>query len=112
MLLAFRRWLEKGGKMGARKKKVILKKYERYLPNGDRAIVEVIDVDDWKYEDGIMYTFRCISWKGETLFAVENSHGKPHVHLKGKKEGTNWNWKVAFQKFDQMLRERLREEGF
>jgi hypothetical protein len=94
-----------------KRSKVIIKNYERYLPNGDKAVVEVIWVDDPKYADGIIYTFRCISECGEQLFAVENSHGTPHVHLKGKKMETNWGWKVAFEKFDEMLQERTRKVG-
>ena len=97
--------------MKERKRKIFLKNFERRLSNGDRAIIEVIDVNDPKYEDGVMYTFRCLSENGETLFAVENSHGVPHVHLKGRKFETNWGWKIAFEKFDEMLRERIRETG-
>jgi len=84
----------------------ILKKYEKWLSNGDRIIVEIIDTGNMKYRDGIMYTFRCLDENGETLFAVENSHGKPHIHLKGRAISMDFeNWKMALARFDEMLEE-------
>ncbi len=85
--------------------KKILKKYERLLPNGDRVMVEAIKVNNPAFKDGIIYTFRCISESGETLFAVENSHGKPHIHLKERKFDTDWDWETALAKFDEMVKE-------
>ena len=75
------------------------------LPNGDRVILEILKVDNPAYKDGVIYTFRCISENGETLFAVENSHGKPHIHLKDRKVETDWDWEQALAKFDEMVRE-------
>lgn len=85
--------------------KTVLKKHENLLPNGDLVIIEIVDVGDSKYQDGIMFTFRCMSESGETLFAIENSHGKPHIHLKNRKEDVDWSWKVALAKFDEMVKE-------
>jgi len=83
----------------------VLKKYEKWLPNGDRIIVEVVEVGNPIYKDGIMYTFRCIAENGETLFAAENSHGKPHIHSKGKKTDVDWNWRQALEEFDKWVHE-------
>lgn len=89
--------------------KTILKKHENLLPNGDLVIIEIVDVGDSKCQDGIMFTFRCMSESGETLFAVENSHGKPHIHLKNRKEDVDWSWKVALAKFDEMIKEHRKK---
>lgn len=94
-------WCQEDGMMH-----VIMKKYEKWLPNGNRIIVEIINVGDAKYRDGIMYTFRCIDENKETVFAVENSHGKPHIHAKGRAIEVDFeNWKMALAKFDEMLGE-------
>ena len=87
--------------------KVFLKNYEYCVPSGERIIVEVMEVDSSKYKDGIMYTFRCLSSEDKTLFAIENSHGQPHVHLRGKKTNVDYDWKAAYAKFQEMLEERL-----
>ncbi|GEM_PF-1046347 len=96
----------------AKRRKVIIKKYERPLPDGGIAIVEIIDIGDPKYRDGIMYTFRCMSEDGKMLFAVENSHGKPHIHWRNKKEYVDLDWKAAFLKFDEMLEEHIGKTGW
>ena len=83
----------------------IFRKYEKWLSNGDRVIVEAIDVGNPIYKDGIMYTFRCIDENGETLFAIENSHGKPHIHMKGRKIDVDWDWEKALAEFDKWVRE-------
>ena len=89
--------------------KKILKKYERLLPNGDRVMVEAIKVNNPAFKDGIIYTFRCMSESGETLFAMENSHGKPHIHLKERKFDTDLDWEQALAKFDEMVREHRKK---
>ena len=83
----------------------IFRKYEKWLSNGDRVIVEAIDVGNPMYKDGIMYTFRCIDENDETLFAIENSHGKPHIHMKGRKIDVDWDWEKALAEFDKWVRE-------
>ncbi|MCX6771042.1 MAG: hypothetical protein NTX79_03230 [Candidatus Micrarchaeota archaeon] len=100
-----RSWLQKDDAL-----KKLLKNYEYYVPSGERIIVEVLEVDDPKYKDGIMYTFRCLSSDDKTLFAVENSHGKPHVHLRGKKTDVDYDWKAAYAKFQGMLSERFEKK--
>ena len=92
-------------------RKNYLARHEYWLENGERIIVEVLDVGDPKYDGGIMYTFRCMSGDGKTLFAVENSHGKPHVHLKGKKVEADYNWRQAYDKFDELKTEFERKIG-
>ncbi len=92
-------------------RKVYLANYEYWLGNGDRVLVEVIDVGDPKYEGGIMYTFRCVASDGETLFAVENSHGTPHIHMKGEKFETTYNWKQALKKFSELKLDHERKNG-
>lgn len=87
----------------------VIKKHEYWLPNRDRVIVEVIDVGNPAYKDGIMYTFRCMKEDGEQLFAVENSHGRPHIHRKGRKEFVDYDWKAAFAAFDGMLKEHVKK---
>lgn len=89
--------------------KRILKKYERLLPNGDRIIVEAFKVDNPIFKDGIIYTFRCMSEAGETHFAIENSHGKPHIHLKKRRFDTDWDWETALGKFDEMVTEHRKK---
>ena len=63
-----RSWLQQDDAM-----RKYLKNYEYYFPSGERIIVEVLEVGDPKYKDGIMYTFRCLSTDDKTLFALENS---------------------------------------
>jgi len=52
-----------------------------------------------------MYTFRCLADNDALLFAVENSHGKSHMHLKEQKIETNYDWRQAFKKFDELKSE-------
>ena len=88
----------------------VLKKYEKWLSNGDRILVEIINVGDARYKGGIMYTFRCIDENKETVFAVENSHGKPHIHAKGKAIEVDFeNWKMALAAFDELLEEHKKK---
>ena len=82
--------------------------FQYELDNGDKVICEMKKVKDSRYKEGVMYTFRCMSADDVTLFAIENSHGKPHIHLKGRKEDVDWDWKTAYWKFDEMLREHKR----
>lgn len=79
--------------------------YQYELGNGDKVICEMRKVNDARYKEGVMYTFRCMSASGRTLFAVENSHGKPHIHWREKKEEVDWDCDTAYVKFDEMLRE-------
>lgn len=87
----------------------IVKKYEYWLPNRDRVIVEVLDVGNPRYKDGIMYTFRCMGESGQLRFAIENSHGQPHIHRRTRKEVVDYDWKTAFAAFDGMLREHAKK---
>ena len=87
----------------------IIRKYEKWLQNKDRVIVEVLDVGNPVYEGGIMFTFRCMSEAGQQLFAIENSHGQPHLHLKGRKENMDCGWKAALAKFEEMVSEHKRK---
>lgn len=95
-----------------KKKAICLFKYEHWLETGEKILVEVIDTKDPKYLEGIMYTFRCISTEGKTLFAVENSHGKPHIHLNEKKIEVEYDWKQALSKFEEMKAEYGRKTKF
>jgi hypothetical protein len=79
------------------------KAYQYPLANGDLVVIEVRLVGNEKFKDGVMFTFRCMSSGGQILFAVENSHGKPHIHKGARKEGADLDWKAAFAKFDEML---------
>lgn len=83
----------------------IIRKYEKWLANKDRVVIEVLDVGNPIYKDGIMYTFRCMTKNGEQLFAIENSHGQPHVHSRARKENVDYDWKTAIQKFEDMVKE-------
>ncbi len=91
----------------------IIRKYERWLMNNDRIIVEILKVDNPKFKDGIIYTFRCMDKDGRIVFAIENSHGQPHVHRRAKKEGVDYDWKTAYLKFEEMVdgREKKIKEG-
>jgi hypothetical protein len=84
----------------------IIRKYERWLENGDRVIVEILKVDSQKYRDGVIYTFRCIGKDRKTVFAIENSHGKPYIHKGERKEDVDFDWKTAYLKFEEMVDER------
>jgi hypothetical protein len=81
------------------------------LRNHDLVIIEIKPVDDPRYADGVMFTFRCMSADGKTLFAIENSHGKPHMHLKERKEDVDWGWETAYMKFEEMIAEHKRRIG-
>lgn len=88
----------------------IIKQHTLKYPNEDREIVEVIKLDDTRYKDGVIYTFRYLryveeSGAYETLFAVENSHGQPHMHIGERKYEVDYDWKQAFAKFDELRRE-------
>ncbi len=99
---AARSWCQEDGKMK--------ETYFKYaLQNDDLVIVEIRRVRSPKYIDGIMFTFRCMSANGETLFAIENSHGQPHMHLKGKKEDVDYDWKIAYGRFDGMVAEHKKK---
>ena len=87
----------------------IIRKYETWLLNRDRVIVEVLYVGNPFYKDGIMYTFRCMTEAGEQLFAFENSHGRPHIHRGERKEIVDYGWKTALLKFEEMVDERERQ---
>jgi hypothetical protein len=84
----------------------IIRKYERWLMNNDRVIVEILKVDNPKFKDGIIYTFRCMDEDGQIIFAIENSHGQPHIHLRTKKVNVDYDWKTAYLKFENMVDER------
>ena len=84
----------------------IIRKYERWLENGDKVIVEILKVDSPKYRDGVIYTFRCMGDDGQLVFAIENSHGQPHIHVRGRKENVDYDWKIAYLKFEEMVDER------
>jgi len=94
--------IARGDAMG---KNEIIKKYNRLLDNGDLIIAEVIRVGDMKYKDGIMYTFRCIDSDGNTRFAIENGHERPHIHIGEKKETVDYDWKAAWAKFKRLQSE-------
>ena len=88
----------------------ILKKYGKMYWNWDKKIVEILDVEDEKYRNGLMYTFRYLKYdegakKYSTLFAIENNHGIPHIHRNGKKEFVDFDWKTAWAEFDRMVAE-------
>ena len=85
-------------------------------PIKDRVVVQVIELDDTRYKDGVMYTFRYLryveeSGAYETLFAVENSHGQPHVHIGERKYEVDYDWKQAFAKFDELKSEYEKKIG-
>jgi len=90
---------------GAKMSKII-RKYESWLMNGDRITVEMLKVDNPKFKDGVIYTFRCMGMDGELAFAIENSHGQPHIHLRDRKENLDYDWKTAILKFEEMVTER------
>ncbi len=85
------------------------KSYKYSLDNDDLVIIETKKVHDSKYNGGIMFTFRCMSADGALLFAIENSHGQPHIHWRDRKENVNYDWRTALQKFDEMLNEHKRK---
>jgi hypothetical protein len=87
------------------------KSYQYALNNDDLVIVEIKIVGDPKYNEGVMFTFRCMSSSGETLFAIENSHGKPHMHLGKRKQEAPSGWEAALHKFSEMLREHKKKIG-
>ncbi len=87
------------------------RRYQYSLINGDLVIYDVRKVNDPRYNDGIMYTFRCMSVEGKTLFAIENSHGQTHIHWREKKETAGYDWETAVMKFEEMLDEHKRKIG-
>lgn len=82
----------------------IWKKWEYWLEDGSRAIMEVLKVDDKRYEDGMRFSYRLLSADGETLFAIENEHGKPHIHRKNRKDDLDCDWETGMRKFKEMVR--------
>jgi len=84
----------------------IIRKYERWLMNGDKVIVEILKVGSEKYKDGIIYTFRYMGEDGKVVFAIENSHGQPHIHMRDRKENVDYDWKTAYLKFEELVDER------
>lgn len=87
-----------------------LKNYDKIFSNLDKMSVEVLWVKDELYKDGIMFTYRYLAYddatgKYETAFAIENGHGKSHVHLKNKKEEIDVDWKRGLLMFEQMVKE-------
>jgi hypothetical protein len=87
------------------------KHVEYALWNNDKAIIEIRKVKDPKYAEGVIFTFRCMSSEGKTLFAIENSHGQPHLHWRNRKEDVDWDWKTAYMKFDEMMDEHMKKIG-
>ena len=85
--------------------------YQYELANGDKVICEMRRVNDPRYPEGVIYTFRCMSSGGKTLFAVENSHGKSHVHWRNRKEFVDWDCETAHWKFHEMLKEHKLKTG-
>ena len=88
----------------------IVRKYTVEYPEGDVKIVEVFRVGDNKYSGGIMYNFRYLACRGnageyETAFAIDNSHGQPHMHKGDKKEYVELGWKQAAVEFDRMVKD-------
>ncbi|OIO21190.1 hypothetical protein AUJ17_02530 [Candidatus Micrarchaeota archaeon CG1_02_47_40] len=87
----------------------IIRQYKKQYPNTDRKIVEVMKVDDARYADGIIYTFRYLRYEAkkeeyETAFAIENSHGQPHIHRENKREDVDFDWKKAMSEFERMVK--------
>lgn len=89
----------------------IMMKYAILLSNGDREFFEVVKIVGSKYRDGIMYTFRYICEDGTTEFAIENSHGAPHIHKKERKIDVDYDWKAAIREFEQMCSEHKLRNG-
>lgn len=85
--------------------------FQYEFSNGDKVICEMKNVDDDRYKEGVMFTFRCMSADGKTLFAIENSHGKPHIHWRDRKEDVDWDWRTAYWKFHEMLDEHKKRFG-
>ena len=88
----------------------VIARYRFIYPDSDQKVVDVIWVGDAKYPDGIKYDFTYLKYaesSGEyaRVLAVDNSHGKPHMHYAGLEKEVDWNWKQSFNDFKKMVSE-------
>ncbi len=83
----------------------IKKWHEYWIVGGSRIIIEVLEVNDARYADGIRFTYRMLSPVGETVFAIENEHGTPHLHRGERKTDLDCNWKSGLRLFEEMASE-------
>ena len=88
----------------------IIRDFNFEQPNNDKIIVQAIRLNDARYKDGVMYTFRYLrriesTGTYETAFAVENCHGQPHMHIGEETYEVDYDWKQAFAKFDELKSE-------
>ena len=88
----------------------VIARYRFVYPDLDKKVVDVIQLEDLKYSDGIKYDFTYLKYvesSGEhvRMLAVDNSHGKPHVHCAGREKDVDWNWTQAFNEFEKMIEE-------
>ena len=68
----------------------IREKREYWILGGSRAIIEVLEVDDPRFTEGLRFTYRLLASDGETVLAIENEHGSSHMHRRGRKTGLDF----------------------
>ncbi len=102
------------GRVCMEKKTEIVMDYDYQYPDMDRMVVQILKVDDDKYANGIIYTFRYLKYDEEkegyrTEFAIENSHGAPHIHSGSRKELAEFGWKDALAEFEKRVNEHRKK---
>ncbi len=88
----------------------VIVRYRFVYPDMDQKVVDVVQLNEPKYMDGIKYDFTYLKYvesSGEhvRILAVDNSHGRPHVHRAGREKEVDWDWEQAFNEFEKMVKE-------
>ena len=83
----------------------IREKREYWIAGGSRAIIEVLEVEDEQFADGMRFTYRLLSPDGKTILAIENEHGTPHMHRGERKTNLSCDWKSGLRMFQELVRE-------
>ena len=78
---------------------------EYWITGGSRAIIEVLEVEDERFADGMRFTYRLLSPEGKTMFAIENEHGTPHMHRGERKTNLECDWEGGLKQFQELVRE-------
>ncbi len=85
--------------------------------NGDMRVIDILDVGDAAYRDGIKFNMAYLQRDPNTghlsrLFGIDNSHGPSHIHYKNREEEVDLDWKAAMERFTGMIQEHRRREGW
>ena len=89
----------------------VLRSYTYKYLNQDKTVIEVLEVENPLFKDGIRYNFIYLRYVAQTdqhvrEIGVDNSHGPPHLH-RGEREyelGVS-DWKQALAEFKRLVAE-------